>query len=116
LRPRFVADADLRFAIVRGLRKREPAVDFLAAQGLIRESMEDPDVLSLAADLRRVLVSHDFETMPAHFYLFLESRESPGLILIPQSLPFGYAIGDLQIVWACQDSEDFRNRIIYLPL
>ncbi len=57
--------------------------------------MEDPDVLALAASLGRVLVSHDHETMPGHFYRFLEKRESPGLILVPQVLAIGSAIEEL---------------------
>jgi hypothetical protein len=44
-----LADADLRFGIVHGLQVREPAIDFLPAQGIIPESMEDPDVLALPA-------------------------------------------------------------------
>ena len=116
MRPRFLADADLRFGIVRGLRKREPAVEFLPAQGRIPDSMQDPDVLRLAASLDHVLVSHDFETMPGHIYRFLETRESTGLILIPQFWPIGRSIEELHIVWACAEPEDLRNRIIYVPL
>ena len=116
MKARLLADADLRFGIVRGLRKREPEVDFLPAQGLIPESMEDSGVLALAASLGRVLVSHDFKTMPGHFYQFLETRETPGLILIPQLWPLGRAIEELHIAWACQEAEEVRNRIVYLPL
>jgi hypothetical protein len=58
---RLLADADFRLGIVRALRKREPEVEFLPARGLIPESMPDPDVLALAAALKCVLVSHDFE-------------------------------------------------------
>jgi hypothetical protein len=80
------------------------------------ESMGDSDVLALAANLERVLVSHDYETMPGHFFRFTAARESPGLVLIPQLWPIGRAIVELQIVWACAEAEEFRNRIVYLPL
>jgi hypothetical protein len=116
LKARLLADADLRFGIVRGLQRRDPAVDFLSAQGIIPESMADPDVLALAATLGRVLVSHDYETMPGHFYRFLENAESPGLILVPQILAMGSAIEELHIAWACGGAEEFRNRVVYLPL
>jgi hypothetical protein len=116
LKARLLADADLRFGIVHGLQVREPAIDFLAAQGIIPESMPDPEVLALAAMLGRVLVSHDRKTMPNHFYRFLERRESPGLILLPQALAIGQAIEELHVVWACGTAEEFRNRVIYLPL
>jgi hypothetical protein len=116
LRARLQADADLRLAIVRSLRKREPAIDFQAAQGVLPDSTSDPEVLALAAEADRVLVSHDFETMPGHFYRFLESRDSPGLILIPQRWPLGRAVEELQIAWFCQEAEEFKNGILYLPL
>jgi len=75
VRARLLADADLRIAIVRGLRRSEPQLDFLASQGQIPDSTSDPNVLALAANLGRVLVSHDLKSMPGHFYRFVESRK-----------------------------------------
>ena len=66
--------------------------------------------------LGRVLVSHDRKTMPGHFYRFLETRESPGLILVPQALAIGSAIEELHMAWACGAAEEFKGRILYLPL
>jgi Domain of unknown function (DUF5615) len=116
LRASFLADADLRFAIVQGLRRLDPRVDFLPAQRSIPDSTGDSDVLALAADLDRVLVSHDLRTVPGRLYRFLRNRESPGVILIPQILPTGDAVEELSIAWNCLDADEFRNRIIYLPL
>jgi hypothetical protein len=39
-----------------------------------------------------------------------------GTLVFPQVWPIGRAIGELQIVWACAELEDLRNRIVYLPL
>jgi hypothetical protein len=94
----------------------EPAVDFLPSRGLIPDAMKDPDVLALAANLQRVLVSHDYETMPGHFYRFLEERESPGLILLPQQWPIGQSIERLHATWTSTEAELFTNRIVYLTL
>ncbi len=107
MRARLLADAHLRISIIRGLRRAEPPVDFLSSQGQIPDSTSDPDVLALAASLGRVLVSHDFKTMPGHFYDFLESRNSPGVILIPQALTTGQAVDELRIAWICNDAEEF---------
>jgi hypothetical protein len=73
-------------------------------------------VLALAESLGRVLVSHDFKTMPGHFYRFIESRKSPGVVLIPQALATGHAVAEMRIAWLCSDATEFENRIIYLPL
>jgi hypothetical protein len=112
---RLLADANFNGLIVYGLRKRVPALDFLVAHGVIPPRLSDPKVLILAANLGRVLVSHDRRTMPEHFYRFLETQESPGLILIPRAYPVGLAIGELHISVACSSADEFRNRITWLP-
>jgi len=75
VRARLLADADLRIAIVRGLQRSEPQLDFLAPQGQIPDSTSDPGVLALAATLGRVLVSYDFKTMPGQ--ISPRAREVP---------------------------------------
>jgi hypothetical protein len=64
---RFLADADVDYALVSGCRRREPAIDFLSANDANLEEVPDPTVLALAAEQDRILVSHDFQTMPRHF-------------------------------------------------
>jgi hypothetical protein len=64
---RFLADADLNRAIVSGVLRREPSLDFLTAQTAGLRGMNDPQILALAAQQERVLVSHDVGTMPALF-------------------------------------------------
>ena len=54
--------------------------------------------------------------MPRHFRAFSRERVSPGLILIPQRLPIGTAIDELQLVWECYEEWQFVNNVIYLPL
>ncbi|MGP8247397.1 MAG: DUF5615 family PIN-like protein [Bryobacteraceae bacterium] len=61
---RFQADADLNPEIGRGLRRREPSIDFRAAAGLIADGTPDAEVLRIAAEDGRVLVSRDVATMP----------------------------------------------------
>ena len=116
MRARFLADADLRFSILRGFQRREPQADILSAQEAIPEGLTDPGVLTLAAELGRVLISHDRKTMARHFYEFIQSNHSPGLILIRQSLPTREAIEDLQLIWVWLQTEDFKNQVTYLPL
>lgn len=62
----FLADADLNRVIVTGVRRLEPAVDFLTANEAGTEGRGDPDVLEFAARQGRILVSHDTSTMPVH--------------------------------------------------
>jgi hypothetical protein len=67
VRPTFQADADFNQKIVLGLRRRERAVG--ARSGII--GVPDLGVLHKAADLGRILISHDRKTMPSHFSLEL---------------------------------------------
>ena len=96
--PRFQADADFNQKIVRGVRRREPAVDFQSAEvgGMI--GVPDTEVLAKAAGFDRILVSHDRRTMPAHFARFLQKHSSPGLILVPQDLDIRAVIEDLLVI------------------
>jgi hypothetical protein len=80
---RYLADADLNGAIVSGVLRREPSIDFLTAKAAGLRGMHDLGVLALAAESQRVLVSHDVSTMPAHFRTFRSAgTDSSGVFLI----------------------------------
>jgi predicted nuclease of predicted toxin-antitoxin system len=114
---RFLADASLHDAIVSGCRRREPAMDFLSANEAKLEGVPDPEVLALAAEQDRILVTHDFQTMPQHFGDFLQLQgSSPGVLLVPQYLPIGEAIEELVLIWSTSDAEEWENRILRIPL
>jgi hypothetical protein len=85
----FQADADLNPEIGRGLRRREPAIDFRSAHGIIPHGTPDSEVLRLAAAAGRVLVTRDVSTMPDHFVDFVADSETPGVLLIPSSSEAG---------------------------
>jgi hypothetical protein len=73
-------------------------LDFRAAAGVLPDSTPDPDVLQIAAEAGRVLVTRDITTMPDHFERFVAERESPGLLLIPSCRPIGAVIEGLLMV------------------
>ena len=74
-------------------------------------------VLALAAEGRRVLVSHDVGTMPAHFREFQQhGNHSAGVFVIPQSVAVGDAIEELLLIWLVSDAEEWVNRLEWLPL
>lgn len=78
--------------------------------------MKDPDVLALAALMGRVVVTHDARTMPRHFGDFLKHSESPGMIIVPRSMPIGHAIDEIVLVWHLAKPEEWRNLHRRLPL
>jgi hypothetical protein len=114
---RLLADADLNKAIVSGVLRREPSLDFLTAHAAGLGRMTDPEVLTLAANQRRVLVSHDVGTMPAHFRTFRkEAKHTAGIFLVSQSLDVGTAIEELLLIWLVSEAAEWENRLVWLPL
>ena len=69
---RLLADADLKAALVAGVVRRNPDIDFKRAQEVPLEGLKDPAVLALAAREGRVLVTHDVSTMPMHLREFAQ--------------------------------------------
>jgi uncharacterized protein DUF5615 len=114
---RFLADADLNEGIVAGCLRREPEMDFLSANDAELEGLPDPEVLAVAAAQDRILVSHDFHTMPRHFGNFFQAaHSSPGVLLVPQRLSVGEAIEELVLIWTASDAHEWQNRILRIPL
>ena len=113
-RPKFIADADLSRDIVVGVRRREPTIDFLSAREGGTLGLSDPEVLALAAATGRVVVSSDQKTMPVHFARFREANDSPGLIIVRQSVGLGRAIEELILMWRDPDPELLRNDVSWV--
>jgi hypothetical protein len=113
---RFQADADLSQIIVAAVLRRSPEIDFRTAHGGGVHGLNDLDVLGVAATEGRVLVTHDSRTMPHHFAEFVGSRESTGVIVVPQRLAVTAVVDDLVLIWAVTMTEEWTNRILYLPL
>ncbi len=113
---KFQADNDLKRAIVNGVKRRQPAIDFQTAEEAQLDGLPDEEVLAFAANEGRVLVSHDHRTMPIHFANFIATQESPGVILIEQRLPLREAIDELLLIWEASTAEEWINRLEFIPL
>jgi predicted nuclease of predicted toxin-antitoxin system len=113
---KFLADENLRRAIVLGLRRREPSASFVQAYEAGTAGKDDLTVLQIAAEQDRILVSQDLRTLPGHFRHFVAKQASPGVILIPQKLPVGTAIEQLVMIWLASEAEEWVNQIRFLPL
>lgn len=117
MKVRFLADADLNKAIVNGVVRREPSLDFLSAQTAGLRDLTDLEVLALAAEQQRILVTHDVGTMPVHFNTFTASgNRSAGVFLLSQSLDVRTAINELLLVWLVSEASEWENRLEWLPL
>jgi hypothetical protein len=113
---RFQADANLNQIILLAARRREPAMDFQTAMEAELSGLNDPEVLARAAREGRILVTHDRKTMPRHFFAFITTADSAGVLIVPQHLPVAAAVDDLLLIWHATEAEEWINQIRSLPL
>ena len=113
---RFQADADLNEDIVLGLARLEPQIDFQTASEAGLRGLSDLEVLSCAANEKRILVSHDRRTMPIHFAAFVLDNTSPGVFIIGQNVSVRKAIDELLLIWSCSENEEWMNLLVDIPL
>jgi hypothetical protein len=109
MKVRYQADNDLRQAIVTGLLRRRPAIDFQTARQARFDNVPDEAVLARAAQEGRILVSHDYATMPKQFLAFTAEQPSPGVFLAPQQQPLGPIIQSLELVWEDSEAEEWTT-------
>jgi hypothetical protein len=117
MKVRYLADADFNQKIVNATLRMAPGIDFaLPFEVGIRDGTLDPDVLDLAAQTGRILVTHDKSTMPGHFAEFIQRRESPGLFVVSRGYNLIKIAAELALVWEASEAEEWVNRMIYIPM
>lgn len=73
MKVRFQADANLDPDIGLGLQRRDASIDYRLALGVIPDGMVDPDVLAVAAEGGRVLVTNDLRMHQTFFRIYRSS-------------------------------------------
>jgi len=113
---RLLADADLNFAIVQGVRPCIPDIDFLSAAEAGLSGVSDTEVLEIAARGGRILVSHDLSTMPKHFALRAsQGKSTPGVFLVSQDVVISEIIEALALICTASRATDWANQLTHLP-
>ncbi len=113
----FLADENFDNRIIRGLLRRQPNIDVLRVQDTSVSEADDPTVLSFALESKRVLISHDFKTLPDYFKQNMEGRiPNPGVIMVGSALGMKTVIDDLELIGMCSNLEDWEGKIYMLPL
>jgi uncharacterized protein DUF5615 len=113
----FLADENFNNDILRGMMRRWPEFDFVRARDVGLTEELDPTVLDWADREERILLTHDVRTIPAHAAARLRAGlHTPGVFVIPRSLPVGRAIEDLLLIAQCSENNDWENQVRYLPL
>ncbi|MEG4484050.1 hypothetical protein [Microcoleus sp. D2_18a_B4] len=103
-------------AIVTGVLRQEPTIDFQTAFPAGLESVKYQEVLAIAAQQRRIVVSHDRKTMPSEFAEFITINQSSGVIIVSRKLPIEVVIEELLLIWPASTAQEWVERIAKLPL
>ncbi|WP_019507324.1 hypothetical protein [Pleurocapsa sp. PCC 7319] len=86
---------------------------------------KDTEVLAIAAQQQRILISHDLgeakalrdrKTMPSEFAQFITNNQSLGVIIVSRKVPIEIIIEELILIWAVSSTEEWINRIAKIPL
>jgi hypothetical protein len=116
-RPRFLADEDLRGSIVRAVRQLAPHLDIVTVIESHLTSISDEEVLEWAWDHGWLVVSHDVSTMKAAAERrIFAGKEIHGLFLAPQWRTTRVVAESLILLGEASEFEEWRNRIVYLPI
>jgi len=114
----FLSDEDFNRRILRGLRRRLPALDVVRVQDVGLISRPDAEVLEWAANENRIILTHDVTTMSKHAFDRVNRAlpPMPGVIEVSQDVPIGEAIEELVLIAECSLENEWHNLVIYLPL
>ena len=108
---RLLTDENFNNAILRGLIRRVPHLDYVLVHDVGLTSQPDPILLNWAASKHRSIMTQDVKTMlPFAEQLVRQGEPMAGLIVVPQSLRIGRAIDELQLLVECYSDSDMRTR------
>ena len=114
---RLAADENFNNDIVRGVRRRNPAVDIVRVQDAGLSGADDPVVLAWAAADGRVLLTHDVATMTRYAYDRVRAGEPmPGVFEVGRHVPIGTAIDEIVLLAELSADGDWEGQVRYLPL
>lgn len=114
---RFLADENFNNDIVRGLVRRVPGVDIVRVQDVGLKGADDSAVLAYAADVGRIILTHDLATLVGLAYIRIANGEPvAGVIAMPQLVAVGSVVEDLVIVAGASLEGDRVNQVRFVPL
>jgi hypothetical protein len=112
-----VADEDFTRAVVRGVLRVRSDIDIVRVQDVGLRAQKDTAVLNWAAVERRVVLTHDAQTMPAQAYERVRGMlPMPGVFVVPQDEAIGRIIEDLILLAECSRDGEWEGQVRYLPL
>jgi hypothetical protein len=114
---RLTADENLNNDIIRGVRRRNPAIDIVRVKDAGLSAKDDASLLDWAARSGRVLLTHDVATMSHYAYERVRNGEPmPGVFEIGRHVPIRVAIEEVILLAECSSEGEWEGQVRYLPL
>lgn len=114
---RILLDQNFDHRISRGLLRRISDLDIESTERLGIKGFKDDSVLTVAAELERVVLTQDKKTFPQFAYKKIGAGEKMlGLVVVPDSVPIGEAIEQLELLIHCSSDDEWENSVIRLPI
>ena len=119
MRPRFLLDENMDRAIQRQLQRLNSGigVKLVGDAEVPPRGTSDPDILKWIEREDYILVTKNRRTMPKHFVEHLAAgRHVPGVLCIRKYVTMAEIIDVLYLIWYASDPEEYRDRLIFIPL
>jgi predicted nuclease of predicted toxin-antitoxin system len=114
---KFLADENFNNIILAALFRRRPNIDIVRAQDIGLMGADDPGILEEAAASDRVLLTHDFATMPRFAWERVATKQPmQGVLLVREDVEVLSIVEDILIFEDCGGPEDLKDQVRYLPL
>ena len=117
--PRFLLDEHVSRAIQSQLLRLDAEIDVIAVGQPLAppKGTLDPDILLWIERTGYILVPANRRTIPEHMRVhYAERRRIPGILLLRRGASMGEIIEQLYLLWAASDAEEYRDKILYLPM
>jgi predicted nuclease of predicted toxin-antitoxin system len=114
---RFLTDENFDDRIVHALLDQEPALDIVRARDVGLAATDDRDLLEWATDERRVLLTHDVNTMSDFaFERVRTGRPLAGVVLVRKTATRARIVEDLVMIAVIGTEADVVGQVLNVPL
>jgi len=107
-------DVHVPAGVSEGLRRKR--IDVLTAHEDSARQMSDEELLTRATALGRVLFTQDNDFLEIAARWQRRGLVFGGLVFAPRGMPIGRMIDDAELCLAGMTVEEFRDRLVHLPL
>jgi hypothetical protein len=114
---KFAADENFNNRVLRGLLSLLPDLDVVRVQDTEVAGASDPVMLEWAAKEKRILLTHDSETVINFAYERVRNQQPmPGVIEVDPTAPIGLVIDHLFLLAGASLEGEWENRVGFIPI